>query len=652
MKILFSIFFIFLFCQASAQLQLPAIFSDHMILQRDKPVKIWGTAMPGAVVRAHIGRITGTAHADKNGRWLITLVSFPAGGPYEIVIKTKKETRIFSDVLFGEVWLCSGQSNMEFKVRQVIHAAYEMHRANNPLIRQVSIPDKLSLHPESLIDSTQWIISTPETVGGFTAVGYFFAREIYERLHIPVGLINDNWGGSQVESWISRDVMTGSDELKEYAKQMPDNWEEVNARIEKKYIQALTDHQTGKMPDSDEASILKEAYSFKKWLPSAVPQNWQWIGLPSFRGEGYMAREIFLDSIQAGLPSRLSLGEHDIRFSLFINGKEISISDDKKMLVSLAPHTWKTGRNIILIKTGNQPVPDWVGMGMTGANEAFYADFDGERISLADNQWKMLPLLQQPHHYARFMNNEGTIIYNAMIHPIISFSIRGVLWYQGEANTSRAQEYGKTFPLMIKSWRREWQDNFPFLFVQLSGFGSNESSNGGSDWAELREAQTKTLRLPGTGMAVTTDIGDPKDIHPKNKQEVGRRLAAIALNDVYGMKQTCGGPVYDSVTFSNGKAFVFFTSSGKGLMANDRYGYLRGFEIAGPDRKFYFARAFIEGNHIVAGNDSVLHPVAVRYGWCNSPDDINLYNAEGFPASPFRTDSWPGVTDSAVFYKP
>ena len=203
---------------------------------------------------------------------------------------------------------------------------------------------------------------------------------------------------------------------------------------------------------------------------------------------------------------------------------------------------------------------------------------------------------------------------------------------------------------MIESWRKEWKDDFPFLFVQLASFGSNESSNAGSKWAELREAQSKTLRLPKTGMSVTTDIGDAHDIHPKNKQEVGKRLAAIAMNDVYGIPQTDNGPVYDSVKFSKSQATLFFKSAGKGLLAKDKNGYLRGFEIAGSDRKFYFAKAFIVDNHIIAYSDSVINPVAVRYGWSNAPDDINLFNMDGFPASPFRTDNWPGVTDSVRFF--
>ncbi|HEY4935791.1 MAG TPA: sialate O-acetylesterase [Puia sp.] len=652
MKIPLSIILVLLYTHAISQLRLSAIFSDHMILQRDKPLKIWGAAIAGETVHIILGKVKGSATADKNGKWLITLPAFAAGGPFDLTIKTKNETKIFSDVLFGEVWLCSGQSNMEFKVRQAINAKYELHRANNPLIRQVSIPHKLSFQPYEFVDSTQWVISSPQTTGEFTAVGYFFARDIFERLHVPIGLIYDNWGGSQVESWISRDAMMGSDELKEYVKQMPDNWDESNARVEKEIRTTLAKLNNGKMPDEDETNILKDDYNFSGWMHSAAPTSWDWVGLPAYRGEGYMVREIKLDSIHAALPSVLSLGEHDVRFSWFINGRQIPKTTDKNLLISLPPNSWKAGRNFLLLEIGPQEVPDGLAIGIRGENDQLYVDFDGERISFADEKWKMLPMLNKPHHYMQWMNSEGAIIYNAMLHPIIPFSIRGVLWYQGEANADRAFEYGKTFPLMIESWRKEWNDPFPFLFVQLASFGSDESSNAGSKWAELREAQSKTLRLPKTGMSVTTDIGDPHDIHPKNKQEVGRRLAAIAINDVYGIPQTGEGPVYDSVSFSNRKAEIFFKSIGKGLIAKDKSGYLRSFEIAGPDRKFYFAKAFIQGNHIVVSADSVDNPVAVRYGWSNAPVDINLYNADGFPASPFRTDNWPGITESVHFFYP
>ena len=651
MKTPFIVLFVLLSFNSFCQLHLSAIFNDHMVLQRDKPVKIWGAAKSGDEVTVSMGEKKGSVLADKNGRWLITLPAFPAGGPYILTVKTKKETKTYQDVLMGEVWLCSGQSNMQFRVKQAINAKYEIHRAHNPMIRQLNIPNMLSFKPEEFIDSAQWILSTPETTGDFTAVGFFFARDVYEKLHIPIGLIYDNWGGSNVECWISKNDMLGSDELKEYAGQMSENWDQTNARIEKQLNATLVKNNNGVKPDMQEENFLKPDYSFSGWMTTSAPGDLDWNGLPAYRGEAYMMKEVTIDSIQAHLPSLLSMGTSDIRFSIFLNGIKLSIPDGKNILIPLPAGTWKQGKNIILVKIGDQPVPDHMTIGIHGASDFLYVDFDGERISLADEKWKVLPLLDRPHHFMQWMNNEGAIIYNAMIHPIIPMTIRGVLWYQGEANVDHAYEYRKTFSLMIRSWRKEWNDEFPFLFVQLASFGSDESSNAGNKFAEIRESQAKALELPGTGMAVTTDVGEAKDIHPKNKQVVGYRLAAIALNDVYGLPQICNGPVYKSVNFSNGKAIVSFTSIGKGLISKNRYGALNGFEIAGADRKFYFAKAVIHDDQVEVSADSVRTPVAVRYGWSNAPVEINLYNVEGFPASPFRTDDWPGVTDKAGFYK-
>ena len=652
MKTPFIVIFVLLYSNSYSQLHLSAIFNDHMVLQRDKPVKIWGAAKSGDNVMVLIGDKKGSAIADKNGRWLITLPAFQAGGPYILTVKTKNETKIYKDVLIGEVWLCSGQSNMQFRVRQAINAKYEIHRANNPLIRQLNIPNMLSFKPQEFVDSAQWILSTPETTGDFTAVGFFFARDIYEKLHVPIGLIYDNWGGSNVECWISKNDMLGSEDLKEYARQMSDSWDQTNARIEKQLTATLIKNNDGLKPDMQEENFLKPDFAFSGWMTTSAPGDLDWNGLPAYRGEAYMMKIVMVDSIQSHLPSVLSMGTGDIRFSIFLNGKQLSIPDGKNILIPLPAGSWKRGKNIILVKVGDQPVPDQMTIGIHGGSDQLYLDFDGERISLADEKWKVLPLLDRPHHFMQWMNDEGTIIYNAMIHPIIPMSIRGVLWYQGESNVDHAFEYRKTFPLMIRSWRKEWNDEFPFLFVQLASFGSDESSNAGNKWAEIRESQSKALDLPKTGMAVTTDVGEAQDVHPKNKQEVGHRLAAIALNDVYGLPQTYSGPVYEAVAFSNGKAILSFRSTGKGLMSKNRYGTLEGFEIAGTDRRFYFAKAVIKDDHVEVSADSVTNPVAVRYGWSNAPVNINLYNIEGFPASPFRTDDWPGVTDKVGFYKP
>ncbi len=254
---------------------------------------------------------------------MVTLPPFTGGGPYILNIQSEGESKVFSDVMFGEVWLCSGQSNMEFRVRQANNAGFEIHRAGNPLIRQVSVPHKLSLHPEEFVDSTQWVVSSPQTTGEFTAVGYFFARDIYEKMHVPVGLIYDNWGGSQVESWISREAMLNSNELKDYALQMPETWSTTEARIEKIFSDTLKNKNGGKIPDMDLENILKADYSFYGWMNSSAPGAWDWIGLPGYRGQGFMMKEIWLDSIQAAQPSVISLGENDNRFNWYVNGKPL-----------------------------------------------------------------------------------------------------------------------------------------------------------------------------------------------------------------------------------------------------------------------------------------------------------------------------------------
>ncbi|HEY2647543.1 MAG TPA: sialate O-acetylesterase, partial [Puia sp.] len=337
MKIPFLVILLLQFTGSYCQLHLSAIFNDHMILQRDKPLKIWGAAKSGEEVSVLLGEKKGTAISDKNGNWLITLPSFQAGGPYILTIKTKKETKIYKDVFIGEVWLCSGQSNMQFMVKQAIHAKYEMHRANNPLIRQLTIPNKLSFKPEEFIDTAVWTLSTPETTGDFTAVGYFFAREIYEKLHVPVGLIYDNWGGSNVESWISKQDMFGSDDLKDYARQMSDNWDQTNTRIEKQLSSTLIKNNDGMKPDVNEEDFLKPDFSFSGWMTTSAPGDLDWNGLPSYRGEAYMMKVVMVDSIQSHLPSLLSVGTADIRFSIFLNGKLLSIPDEKNILIPLPP---------------------------------------------------------------------------------------------------------------------------------------------------------------------------------------------------------------------------------------------------------------------------------------------------------------------------
>ena len=305
--------------------------------------------------------------------------------------------------------------------------------------------------------------------------------------------------------------------------------------------------------------------------------------------------------------------------------------------------------NRLVVKMNKAIEPEWFGLGFQGSADDVFVKTAGEKIPLGDGNWKLMPSFAEPHTFAHSSNNAGTIIYNGMIAPLAPFAMRGVLWYQGETNAGRSYQYRKTFPLMINDWRRKWNDDFYFYFVQLSSYGANQDSNTGSGWAELRESQTMTLSLPKTGMAVTTDIGNANDIHPTNKQDVGKRLAANALKLTYGMEMPFSSPMFDAVKFENGKAVVSFKFADGGLMAKDKFGYARGFEIAGADKKFYYAKAEIQGDKVIVANENVKNPVAVRYAWSDAPTDANLFNAAGFPASPFRTDDWQGVTFGSRF---
>jgi sialate O-acetylesterase len=320
----------------------------------------------------------------------------------------------------------------------------------------------------------------------------------------------------------------------------------------------------------------------------------------------------------------------------------------EKMLFPMAKEFWKRGENRIVVKMNRVIEPAWFGLGLTGSADDVFVATRTEKIPLGDG-WKLMPSFAERREYAHSSNNVGTAIYNGMIAPLVPFAMRGVLWYQGETNAGRSFQYRKTFPLMINDWRKKWNDEFYFYFVQLSSYGANQSSNEGSGWAELREAQAMTLSLPKTGMAVTTDIGNALDIHPTNKQDVARRLAANALKQTYGMEIPYSSPLFDSVKFENGKAFVSFKFADGGLTAKDKFGYVRGFEIAGADRKFYYAKAEISGSKVVVSSERVENPVAVRYGWSDAPVDANLYNSAGFPAAPFRTDNWRGVTEGNKF---
>jgi sialate O-acetylesterase len=496
---------------ANAELKLPAMFTDHAVLQRDMPVPVWGWAKPGAEVTVAIGGQTEKAKADDKGNWRVTLKPLQVGDPLKLIVESGSDRLEVSDILVGEVWLCSGQSNMEWPMTQVVDTDLEIAAADHPQIRIVDVKGPGT--QESVKDfKDKWKVCSPDTVREFSAVAYFFGRELQDQLDVPIGLIDDSWGGSACEAWIRRELMEGKPEYDQLIKK----WDDLIANF-------------------DEA----------KW--KAETREWN--------KKAQEARD-------AGKP-----------------------------------------------QPPNRP--------------------------LADNPKRG--------------NHTPGNLYHGRVEPIIPYAIRGVIWYQGESNANRGYQYRDMFPLMIKSWREDWnQGDFPFYWVQLADFMAEQADPGDSAWAELREAQTMTQdKLPNTGQAVIIDLGEAADIHPRKKLEVGRRLARIALARDYGKKVEYQSPRYESMAKVDGKIVLKFKNVGEGLRSMDSKD-LQGFAIAGEDKKWHWAEAKItKPNEIEVSSKEVSNPVAVRYAWADNPV-CNVYSKSLLPLTPFRTDDWDGKTKGVL----
>jgi sialate O-acetylesterase len=644
--VLLTIILLCFFATSYAQLKPARLFGDHMVLQRNQPVPVWGTSGKNTRISINFNGQTVTTKANEQGNWEVILKAMKAGGPYTMTITSGKDKLTYSDVMIGEVWVCSGQSNMEFTLNNAFGYKNEQKIAKDQPIRQFHVPDKMSLVPDKDLSGGEWVKADTNTVGYFTAVGYFFAKKLEQQLHVTVGLIHTSWGGTQAECWISKDAELHDPTLAPMAKRMPATWDGVKAQVDST-IKAYA-FQNGPVTYYKADQLVTEPVSyFDNWQKGGIGA-WEWQGKwAAYRGDGFMQRTIRLDSTYVHKASMLQLGQTDADMILYINGKPAKPAfSNGNLIITLPAGTWKGGDNNLLLELlSQQKNPSWFGVGINGQLNNVFVSFADTTINLANNNWRLMPDLSKPYHFDFSPNNTVSTLYNAMVAPLIPYAMSGVIWYQGEANVGKAYQYRNTFPLLITDWRKKWNRQFPFLFVQLSSFGGMQNSNIGSEWAELREAQTMTLKLPNTGMAVTTDIGDANNIHPKDKADVGLRLAYEALNNVYNMPNEDRSPLYRSADFKNGYAMVTLTNADSGLMAKDPYGYIKGFELAGADHKFYYAQAQITGNQVKVWCSQVSQPIAVRYGWTDAPVEANLFNKQGYPVSPFRSDDWKGLTE-------
>ncbi|WP_338877381.1 sialate O-acetylesterase (plasmid) [Spirosoma sp. SC4-14] len=623
-----------------------------MVLQRDQPIPVWGWADPNEQITIKFAGKTFTTKAGSDTKWRLDLPIMSVGGPYTMTIRGKKNTLVINDILLGDVWLGSGQSNMEWRMQQLLpHTKNDIASANYPMIRLFDVRDTISPSPLADVSSDGWRLCSPQSIATFSAVAYFYGRDLYKRYQVPIGLITSDWGGTQIEAWMSPAALRPFPEFAVKLASVEENPGGSLEQVKQAFGRKLAEWQrTYTAADRGFADKNKPWFATDlattNWRTIELPGHWEQSGtLPDFDGVVWVRKQITLTSEQAGKPLVLHLARVDDVDSTWFNGQKVGGTSPYSAVrqYRVPGHLIKAGPNTIAIRmldTGG-------GGGLYGNPNELYATIGQDTISLAGPWAYQVGIDTRDAPKAPnllFSQNSLTALFNSMIAPLIPYALKGVIWYQGEANADRAYQYRQLFPDLIRDWRTRWGYAFPFLFVQLAGFMNDNQQPADYMWAELREAQTMTLSLPKTGMAVAIDIGDSTNIHPVNKQEVGRRLALAARRVAYNEAEVVSsGPVFKSMTVEGRQVRVTFNEVGTGLTIRDKYGYVRGFSVAGPDHIFHWAKGTLNGNELLLNSEQVPNPVAVRYNWGNTPDG-NLYNREGLPAVPFRTDDWPGLT--------
>lgn len=639
---------------AMAQLKLAEIFGSHMVIQQNTQVVLWGWAKPGDTIRVICSWLPGqslTVQTDAARHWAVNLpTSSGSMAPQQIEVSGSEEKIELRDVLIGEVWLCSGQSNMEWRIDESGYTPEQTRAVSYPHIRHFKVNHAVSLEPLEHLDAGNWQVCNAETAQHFSAVGYFFARDLVDQYQVPIGLVNSSWGGSQVESWISGTGMEQSDLFKDYAANFPQSWAEVDARSLSKIKKYLFGSDRPNPDAEEEAAYMRPDFDVSGWKTVSPTTAWDWQHIWAFRGSGYMVFDFELSKQALTSDAVLHLGHGDLPAEVYINGRRIWAGRNIGGVESAVPvSALKSGKNRLIFKQKLADSQGWVEMGLRDKPEKSFLETVAGNIALGGS-WRVMPSFSEPMYFVHSSNNIGTAIFNAMIHPIVRFPIKGVIWYQGESNAIRAHEYRQSFPLLIQDWRRLWGADFPFLFVQLANWDTgNHAPQAGSEWAELREAQMLTLQLPKTGMAVAIDIGESGDIHPKNKLDVGKRLAREAKRVAYNEPVPAGSPTHPQIRFSENQVVVSFPTETRALVARDSNGYVRGFVVAGEDQIFHPAQAEVSGNTILIQSPEVPRPVAVRYAWADDPRDLHLYTDDGFPMAPFRSDDWKCRTEGIRF---
>jgi sialate O-acetylesterase len=628
-----------------AQIRLPQLIGDGMVLQRDTKINIWGWAAPGEKIVISFNHKNYKATTGGDSKWAVSLPAMRAGGPYAMDLSASNHVTIHN-ILIGDVWLCSGQSNMVLPMERVKEKyPDEIANANYPQIRNFFIPtvsDLSKVHDD--LPPGQWKEANPKNVLDFGAASYFFAKQLYEKYHVPIGIINSSVGGTPIQAWISEDGIKAIPFYENRLMRLKDT--------------AYLNHLRSTTQEANKAEKLRTKPNDKGMLESAKwydtlyrAEGWQHFWLPGYwndqgirglNGVVWFRKEINVPAALTGKPAKLFMGRIVDADQTYVNGVLVGniTYQYPPRRYELPANLLKSGKNVIVVRVVNTQ-----GKGGFVPDKPYRLSVGGESIDLrGDWQYKVgqafAPAIDFGDDGRFSVQNEPTGLYNTMIAPLIQYRIKGVVWYQGEANATRPKEYGQLLPALIADWRSKWNEgDIPFIYAQLPGFMEVQYLPAESQWADLREAQLKTLAVPNTAMAVTIDAGEWNDIHPLDKKDVGDRLALGAEKLAYGeLSAVTSGPLYQSAKVQGNKIIISFDDTGGGLTVKGD-GELAQFAIAEEDKKYVWAKAQIEGDKVVVWGDEITRPMYVRYAWGDNPEGANLYNKENLPASPFTTDT-------------
>ncbi len=620
-------------------IKLPYLISDGMVLQRDEKVRIWGEASPMEKLILTLGDNQYTAMTGEDGKWEVLLNNLSAGGPYEMVIECNNKKNVVKDILIGEVWVLGGQSNMEMPFERALDLfEEETELADYPLIRKFAVPEAYDFNgPGEELSSGNWVPVTPESVLDFSAAGYFFAKKLYDRYKIPIGLIHTAVGGTPAEAWISEATLAG---FKRFEKTLflcrdPEYVNGVKASDE-----ALIKNWHKKLDETDKGLLentpwFSGGYEDSGWSGMNLPASFHGSELEELKGAVWFRKEFFIpEGMQTG-KAKLYLGTIINGDDTYINGLKIGTNDSlfARRRYEIPEGLLKPGKNLLAVR-----VIITRHMGAFVTDMPYFLRIGNSRIPLSGTWKYRIGTKTEPLAPTTTFIFKPAGAYNGMIYPLRKYTVRGVLWYQGESNTDYTADYKELFETVIKEWRNTWDcGEFPFLYVQLANYCPWRLEPPVSRWAQVREAQRKALEVSGTGMAVIYDAGEYNDIHPRDKKTVGERLALLAGNLVYGEDLVSSGPLFDRKEIEGDKIRLYFSHVGGGLKVKGSY--LKTFTISEGDGRFTEGDAVIEGNTVLVSGKDGKKPTAVRYAWTDNPEEANLYNEEGLPASPFTTET-------------